>query len=281
MRVVAGRYFDRHRGVRRQPGWTMPYWLVLPQWLSGRLGGPGRSVVQDILWGQYCLFASIRMQDDVVDRHEPCAALVFVANAFLVEAERAFARHVRDEAFWTFFRQALDQTADGILEVDALQRRRRGPIEPILDAYTRVAAIFKVGSAAICLPRKRHADFARVGEFADHLAIAGQLVDDLEDMSEDWSDGRWNVAARVVVGPPPPKAVGANQRIARAIVADRKPAEVLTLIEHHLAAAASVVAPLRMPGARRYEQHLAADLLRIRRALHRARVRAIFQRRDE
>ena len=216
------------------------------------------------------------MRDDVLDRQAAGSGLVFVADAFLVEAERAFAKHVRQDEFWAFFRHALEQTAHGILEVDALQRRGRGSLEPILTAYTRVSAILKVGSAAVCLPRDRHADFACVERFADHLAIAGQLVDDLEDVQEDLGDGRCNAAARVLVARVRPTDRIANGRIARAIVDGDRLRALLSLVEAHIAAARTALAPLRIAEAERFTRRIEQDMVRIRRELHRARVRAVF-----
>jgi hypothetical protein len=275
-RQITGRYF-RSRGSRRRPkGWTDPYWLLLPHWLADKFNGPPRRVVDDLLWGQYCLFAYVRMRDDVMDRQATGASLVFAADGFLVEAERVFAQHVREEAFWAFFRRALERTAHGILEVNARQRRAGGSLPPMLAAYARVSEIFKVGSAAICLPERRRKELVRVERFADELAIAGQLLDDLEDVREDLADGRWNGAARILLAHIPPAQRSADHHLARALVSGRPLETLLAVVERHTQTAGRAVAPLRLPGADQYVERIAREMADLRAQLHPARVRAVF-----
>ena len=216
------------------------------------------------------------MRDDVLDRQAANPRLVFAADGFLVEAERAFARHMRDEDFWKFFRQAVEQTANGILEADALQRRTKISEKPLYAAYTRVSAIFKVGSAAICLPANRRAAFARVERFADHLAIAGQLLDDLEDVHEDLADGRCNAAARVLAPGVDPADPAAGDRITHAVVTGARLKPLLDIVERRIRMARAAIVPLRMRDADAYLVQVGRELADIRLKVHRARVAAVF-----
>ncbi|HEX2444162.1 MAG TPA: hypothetical protein VHJ77_09485 [Vicinamibacterales bacterium] len=275
-RAAANGYLRTQGNGRRASARTEPYWLFLPRWLAGKFDAPRPRVVDDFVWGQYCLFAYVRMRDDVLDRQTANPRLVFAADGFLVEAERAFARHVRDEAFWAFFRQALERTAHGILEADALQRRTNGSVRPLCAAYARVSAIFKVGSAAICLPANRRAAFARVERFADHLAVAGQLLDDLEDVHEDLSDGRCNAAAKLLtpgVGPADPTV---GERITHALVAGTRLKTLLDIVERRIRMARAAIAPLRMRDADAYLVQVGRELADIRLKVHRARVATVF-----
>jgi hypothetical protein len=275
-RAAANAYLRSQGNGRPASARTDPYWLFLPRWLAHEFGAPRRRAVDDVVWGQYCLFACVRMRDDVLDRQAANPRLVFAADGFLVEAERAFARHVRSEDFWAFFRQALEQTAHGILEADALQRRTTGSVKPLCAAYTRVSAIFKVGSAAICLPANRRAAFARAERFADHLAVAGQLLDDLEDLHEDLADGRCNAAARVLAPGVGPADATASERLAHAVVAGPRLKALLDMVDRRIGMARAAIAPLRMRDADAYLVQVARELADIRLKVHRARVRAVF-----
>ena len=275
-RAAANGYFRSHGSGTRASARTEPYWLFLPRWLARRFNAPRLRAVDDIVWGQYCLFASVRMRDDVLDRQAANPRLVFAADGFLVEAERAFARHVRDEDFWRFFRTAVEQTANGILEADALQRRTKISEKPLYAAYARVSAIFKVGSAAICLPANRRAAFARVERFADHLAIAGQLLDDLEDTHEDLADGRCNAAARVLAPGVDPADPAAGDRITHAVVTGARLKPLLDIVERRIRMARAAIAPLRMDDADAYLVQVGRELADIRLKVQRARVAAVF-----
>jgi hypothetical protein len=275
-RAAANAYLRNQGNGRRASARIEPYWLFLPRWLAQRFGAPRTRVVDDFVWGQYCLFACVRMRDDVLDRQAANPRLVFAADGFLVEAQRTFARHVQSEDFWAFFRQAVEQTAHGILEADALQRRTNGSLNPLCAAYTRVSAIFKVGAAAICLPANRRAAFARVERFADHLAVAGQLLDDLEDLDEDLADGRCNAAARILApGVDPADATGSG-RLAYAVVAGSRLKALLDRVDRRIRMARAAIAPIRMRDADAYLVQVARELADIRLKLHRARVRAVF-----
>ena len=252
------------------------YSLLLPSWLNARLGVHGRAAVEDIVWAQHCLFAFVRNQDDVFDGRPSSRGLVFLAHEFLAEAERAFARHLREGAFWRFYRAALTQTARAVLTVDGYQRGAPMAMAPLMTAYARQSAIFKVGTAAVCLPCGARDVFRRCSRFADHLAIAGQLLDDLEDLRDDLADGRLNAAARFLVPDAGPRMPDIEQRIARALVLGDRLAALLRRIRGHVRAAGTAIAPLALPQAHAYAEAIRADLARVEASLNRGRVAAVF-----
>lgn len=255
---------------------TERYWLLLPQWLGRLLQPRRRRAVNEILWGQYCLFAFVSMQDEVLDSQTSSPDVMFAAYEFLAEAERVFARQVSDKRFWGYYRESLARTARGILTANAIQRGGPGPIEPLLSSYAAQSGIFKLGSAAICLPCGARAVFQRVSRFADHLAIAGQLLDDLEDLREDLADGRLNAAGRLLVPDAGARSPDIDRRVAEALFAGESVAALLGRIRRHVRDASSALEPLAFPGARRYVSAIRADLVEAEAALHRARVAGVF-----
>jgi hypothetical protein len=251
------------------------YWLVLPRWLNRRLRVHEPGALDDIVWAQYCLFAFVRLQDDVLDRQVEQARLLFVAHEFLVEGERALARHVRDERVWRYFRAALRQTARGILEADALQRGPAGRTDRLVASYRRVSAVLKVGAAAVCLPCGADGALRRASLFADHLAVAGQLLDDLEDALDDLGQGRLNAAARILVPRGSPASRDIRRDVSRALMV-RPVGPLVARIRRNAGLARAAIAPLRLAGAAGYIRRIERELLHVERAVHRARVRAVF-----
>lgn len=278
------------RGVRARAGRSsaerLPFWLVVPWRLSeayrGRGGGRAqRAFLHDVLWGQYCLFQCIRLQDDVFDRHTADLALVYASDQFLVEAERAFARHLpRSSRFWDVFRQALESTTRAIVRVDDLQKRVGCDPARLAREYAEVAAVLKVGAAAVCLMHRRAGDVAALGRFADDYAMADQILDDFEDVDEDLRRGRFNYVAQRICGRRAGRASSdparARKEIARALAVGDGAARVLGDAERHLERAAATADALRIPAVGALAAAARRSVDELRGAFHRAQVKRVL-----
>jgi hypothetical protein len=264
---------DTSRGVRADRHWTLlPGWLLRNRRFAGRADvKPG--FLRDVLWGQYCLFLVVRIHDDLLDGQARSPALVFVADRLLVESERSFARHLQRASFWQLFRDLLDATLRAILEVDALQRRPGGMRLETVGKYADVAAIFKVGSAAVCAKCRRMDDFQRVSRFAGHLAVANQIVDDLRDVQEDLDRGRFNfVATHFGLKS---RASPAEQRraIGQSVLLDDAMGSLIDLVKGHYDAAIGEVESIDLAPAAAFVKRAQRELARFARDAHRSRVR--------
>ena len=210
-----------------------------------------RGLLGDALWGQYCLFKCIRLQDDVFDGHATDLTLVYAADLFLVEAERAFAPHFpRRSPFWTVFWPALESTARAIVTVDALQRRPGCDPARLAREYARVAAVLKVGAAAVCLGHRRAADAAALDALADEWAIADQILDDLDDVADDLRRGRFNYVAQRLCrgrGADALTAAEARRAVARALARGGGADRVLDDAGRRFARAARAARDLGVP----------------------------------
>jgi hypothetical protein len=253
------------------------YWLSLPGWLAGhgRFGGAGRgdsALVRDVVWGQYCLFLFVRIHDDLFDGQARCPALVFIADALLVEAERSFARHLPRGSFWTLFRDLLDTSLRTVLAIDARQRQPNGMRREWLGAYGELASVLKVGAAAVCVKYHRLSDFAHVSAFADHLAIANQMVDDVYDLQEDFDRGRHNFAANHfgVDGTTDPGE--RSRRLAHSVLIDDAIGSLLSDVRQYLDGAAEAIKPLGIRQATAYVDRARRDLSSFAAEVHRTRV---------
>ena len=183
-----------------------PYWFLLPAWLRkmynrNKARRIARNIFDDILWAQYCVFLSIRIKDDLFDGEMVTSPLFFASDQFMAEACGTLHRHLkRETGFWPFFTASIKGTINAFWMVDAMQQRRRISLKRMRSEYSRVSSIFKIGSAAICHLADRPADLSIVETASDELAVAGQILDDFQDMGEDLSRNRLNYAARFILG---------------------------------------------------------------------------------
>ena len=185
---------------RRAAADGLPLWAVAPAWyLEERRK---RVCLEDILFAQTCLFLAIRIHDDLVDGQVDGAGgwLIPGGDDLLIEAQIQFARHVDDSEFWSMFRQALRSTMHGKAEVDRFQTERAGMPASARRLYAQVAQVLSLGVAAAMAKTRRLSEYAAFQNFFGDLAVASQLLDDLEDIEEDAVRGRLNTAATIIIG---------------------------------------------------------------------------------
>jgi hypothetical protein len=263
----------------------MPSWMVVPRALNAayRSNGsrPGRSFLADVLWGQYCLFQCIRLQDDVFDGHTTDLALVYASDQFLIEAERTFAKHfARSSRFWAVFRKAVESTTRAILQVDELQKRVGCDPARLAREYAKVNAIFKVGTTAVCLQHRRPRDVAAVDRFADDYAMADQILDDLDDVEEDLRRGRFNYVAQRICGRRAGRALSdpkeARREIGRALALGDGADRVLGDARRRFERASVTADRLRIPAMGALATAGRRSVHELQGAFHRAQVKRML-----
>lgn len=185
---------------------TQPYWIALPIALEGHTAGrwvalgPRRTFLHDILCAQYYLYLSVRIRDDHLDGQAAGPMLAGVAEQLERCAEEILGAHFdRTSEFWRYLRAYTRETKEGIAEVAKRQRRVGGDPERMLDGFARTSSIFKVGSAAACVASGRAKLMGTIDMIMDHLAIGGQIIDDVRDMVEDLQRGRYNYAVQMLL----------------------------------------------------------------------------------
>jgi len=195
-----------HARGRNLPQWgqsSSPYWYDLPEWIRRAEGARARAITpraaRDAGWGESCLMYAIRIQDDLLDGQLGRTSLAVAPALLHCEAARVFMSMIGNRPqFWRYYYRAVRGTIGGILRASALQRDPGAPEKDLLESYAEVDSIFTIGPAAIYMVggnRTAHGNVrALVGEFGK----AFQILDDMEDVEEDLSDGRFNYAARVL-----------------------------------------------------------------------------------
>jgi len=264
---------------------TVPSWLQLPVWLHEGWRRPSASErlssrVLDLLWAQYALFAYIRLQDDLLDRHMSDLQIQFVADRFLVESLESMDRaREADAKSRAFYRTCLQTTVDGILEVRMLEGSPGTFDEHHLALHSRVSSIFKVATAAVCTVHRRSTELAWLIPLQDELAVVGQICDDLQDLEDDLREGRYTFAANALIGARTGEAIthaDAMHRAAEGMLSSARTDRIVLALERAASTARALVpdtapAPLH---------ELVASLQKrssvLRQNLHEASVRWIF-----
>jgi hypothetical protein len=260
-----------------------PYWLFFPAWLLRSYHRRGiakhvdGSFLGDILWGQYCLFLCVRIQDDLLDGQAHSHALMFVSDQLLIEGQRVFAKHIpRTSRFWKMERQCLEMTTAAIVSADNLQRSPAARPQTLLPHYARIAEVFKVGPAAVCTVAGRTRDFGRISLFADNIAVVSQIMDDVDDVVEDVGRGRYNYVASLLMHYGNVKRSGGRQLIrdlAHGFLHTNATVALFRVIHRHIDRAARAIAPLQVPEVPRCIEWYEEYFREIQKNMHRARVR--------
>jgi hypothetical protein len=236
--------------------------------------------LRDVLLGQYCLFLAVRIQDDFLDGQAKSPVLLFVAQQLLVESREAFARHFQSSSrFWGLYEDGLTTTVRGIFTVDRLQRQPALKPEELLTEYAHVAAIFTVGMAAVCVKGGRLGDFARMALCADRLAAFGQILDDMEDIAEDFARGRYNYCSAVLI----PRVRGRRPRredlltlMGKQFLFTPAATQISRALRGEIDSAVGAAGPLELPGLRGYLKLHENYADEVDRLFHAWRVRAVF-----
>ncbi len=286
-----------HRYIRRfyrethsrtecdDPVRSQPYWLLFPAWLARKYGRMSsnrldKGTLNDILWGQYCVFLAVRIKDDLFDGQTSASCLLGAADHFLAEGCKVFSRHVPNEnRFWDFFSGYLKETSVAIIEVDAMQRRRRVSLTQMRDGHARVSSIFKIGAAAVCCLANHPDHMNCISEAFDKLAVAGQILDDFQDIDEDFRQGRLNYAARFILGASRQAAMrreDALHHIAERLLYSDSAARLFAEVIGHVHMTSRLLSPLRLPETEEYVTEYARSLESTAEAVGRVRAHRIF-----
>ncbi len=281
------RFYRESRGQTEcdDPIRSQPYWLLFPVWLARKYADApsnriGKGALNDILWGQYCVFLSVRIKDDLFDGQTSASSLLGAAEHFLNEASGVFSRCVGNgDRFWEMYAEHLRETSQAIIEVDAMQRLRRVSLRRMRDGHARVSSIFKIGSAAVCCLTDHPDHMTHVADAFDRLAIAGQILDDFQDIEEDFRQGRLNYAARFILGASRQTATwqeDALHHIAERLLFSDSAARLFAEVIGHVHMTTRLLAPLRLPETEEYVAEYARSLERTAAAVGRVRVHRIF-----
>jgi len=142
----------------------------------------------------------------------------------------------------------------------------------MISLFPRVCSVLNVGSSAVCLLLKRPRLINFVVRFSSEVAIAGHLLDDLEDVAEDYRRGRVNSVGlhlmRKAAGrTPEPIDTAAVMRSRRMIFDD---------VQLHLSKALETARRLSLPKAVRLTRSLLKGTSSLQKTMHHQDVQRFF-----
>lgn len=182
------------------------YWMEIPALLmpsSSSLAETQRATQFDsISWAQFCLFLAFRLHDDIFDEESANPNLLFVGNAFSLEAVRALqsVRGLSDD-FWKSFHRLNHATNAAIIRSKFLHLSKRATRTQLARCTISINGIFKIALEAVCDLSERPRLFPTLSRCYDALGRAGQLIDDAQDIDEDLAKGKMNLALRLLTSP--------------------------------------------------------------------------------
>lgn len=268
-------------GGQRRSAFDPPYWLLLPRWLLAaapeRCDRLATAFLPDILWGQYGLYLCIRIHDDLLDAQAADRRLVFAGDYILVEASRAFAPHV-PSAFWPMFYEALTTSVASILEVQRHGTQGGEWCASDLDVHARIAHVFRLGSAAVCLATGQERALPATFALGDALAVMAQMLDDLSDLDEDLARGYLSPGAGFLLQSARESVRSApiSKALAQAVVIEDGIARFMEEMRKRLEVARQAAAELGLSDAQEYVTATGEHLARVEDELNAARVKAFF-----
>lgn len=235
------------------------YWLQIAEWLADgfdlRSTEHGRELFDELCWIQYCVYGVFRLQDDLVDGEATDALVAVEANQLSVEAARCAARWFDGGSpFWDVYQQTIGQTSRAIVELHGLQRTVDRVPHAELDLYVDLGACLKIAAAGVAIASGHESDWRdRISPALDRLAVAGQVLDDLEDVEDDLADGRVNYAAWWLCRP----VFGETREALQAVIAfnlatgDRL-SGLIEVARRQVVEAAEILGPSICPAVHRY-----------------------------
>ena len=150
----------------------------------------------------------------------------------------------------------------------------------LIAGYARIAAHFNIGLAAICTKCKRMKDFPPVARFAAEMVIAGQLMDDLEDIEEDLQSGKYNYAANRLLRQSDRRTIiesEVGEVIGRAILVTNGVSTLFREVRRHLALAKQAIEQVGIPDASYMVQRYQEGMDKMQNNFHRSRVNFFFE----
>lgn len=174
------------------------YWLLFPEWMAPE----GGEALDDVLWAQYCIYGLLRIQDDVIDGDAPDPHLAVAGNHLALESGRVLRRHFDSESeIWAWYGTAMAQTSDALVAIDRRQGRSQRQGENDLQLFAHLSRCLTVAMRAAVLLVTPEDHWRRWLQVLDHLAIAGQILDDFHDLKGDLARGSLNYAAWFLTHP--------------------------------------------------------------------------------
>ncbi|MBK8945070.1 MAG: hypothetical protein IPM32_07315 [Ignavibacteriae bacterium] len=149
--------------------------------------------LQDIIWAQFCLILAFRIKDDLYDGEIKSNTLLASSDLLQIESIKTYKKYFKSsDSFWTSFHDSISLTILAAIKVDEMQQNIRTDPDELLNTYYNVISLFNIGISAVCKKYRKENILKDILNFSTNLTLAAQILDDLEDIEEDFSRKRFN-----------------------------------------------------------------------------------------
>jgi hypothetical protein len=258
-------------------------WFLAPKWLAAVY--PKRisptyadsSFLEDIIQAQSCLFLAFRMHDDLFDQHEGCLGLIWYGDELLFESQRLLVRHFSSESrFWDFYHRSVIKAIRTVQRINRFQADSHAVFSQSHRYYSELNEVFKIATYAFCLRNRRMKDFQQLSVCLDFLAIVEQMLDDFEDIIDDFNHGRFNSVARFILNAGGSRHKKPLDRMAHNLLYTDVSTRLFFQWDRYLVKAQKSIECLKLPALEEYLISYRDSVRRMGERVHEQRVRQLF-----
>jgi hypothetical protein len=262
---------------------TDPYWIRVPELVADSHlqkevhSGVSRNFMKDTMWGQICLYYAVKIHDDLYDRHEDRLSFLWAGDEFFLEAYRVFSKHFgQNYRFWTFFQGDVLSTIRSVQKIQNQEIQTRPTPRNVESEYPQLYSVCKVALHALCIKLNLTRAFRRLSDFYDQMAIVGQMLDDFEDIVDDFNHGRINSVARFLLDAGGPARMKPLDRMAHNLLYTDVSTRLFLQLDRYLVKAQKSIECLKLPALEEYLVSYRDSVRRMGERVHAQRVRELF-----
>jgi hypothetical protein len=260
-----------------------PYWISLPCWLHYKWKADNslsaHYSLEDLLWAQFCVYLSIKIDDDELDGQTNITSSGSISKLLLTEAETTLSIYFTSNSnFWKYFYDYLNKTNSAINRINELQHNWSLETDQLNKEYYLLSPVLKIGTLAVFTINNRQNEFEYADNYLDEMSTGGQILDDLLDYEEDLLSGKLNYAARILLNDCSLNLSieKLNEKIIESLIRTNKYKVVLDLVRSHYNKAHSAAKIFQLVKEDKY--HF-VELMRLKKyeiKIHHERVRSVL-----
>lgn len=155
---------------------------------------------QQIICGQAWLVMAFRIKDDLFDDEIKTSNLSIVADLFYTEFYKIFLNNDKlRNSFWNICFYSIQSSIYAAFNIDELQKNLATNPDKVLTKYFDLSQLFNIGIIAFFEHFNLTKNRSEITELQIILLVISQILDDIEDIIQDYKKGRYNFALLEII----------------------------------------------------------------------------------